>query len=111
MKIVIVMPAFNVARTLEKTFLGLPAHLRRHVVLGANQSSDGTSEAVKRLGIEAIRHDKNYSYGGDVKRLLHHALAGGADIVVELHPDFQYDPRLVDILVEYITRGYFDVMQ
>ena len=111
MKIVIVMPAFNVARTLEKTFLGLPLPLRRHVVLGDNQSTDGTGEVAKRLGIEVIRHDKNYSYGGNMKRLLRHAVAQGADIVVELHPDFQYDPRLVDILVEYLKRGYFDVMQ
>ncbi len=111
MKVVVVMPAFNVARTLEKTYHALPASLRKHVLLGDNQSTDGTSELATRLGIEVIRHEKNYGYGGNLKRLFRHAIAHGADVVVELHPDFQYDPGLVDILVEYIRRDYFDVMQ
>lgn len=111
MNVVVVMPGVNVERTLEKTYLALPAHLRQHVLLGDNQSTDGTSAVAERLGIEVLRHEKNYGYGGNLKRLFRHALAHGADIVVELHPDFQYDPRLVDILVAYIQRGYFDVMQ
>lgn len=111
MKVVVVMPAFNVVRTLEKTYRGLPANLRAHVLLGDNQSTDGTGELAKRLGIEVIRHEQNFGYGGNLKRLFRQAVARGADVVVELHPDFQYDPRLVDIMVEYIRRGYFDVMQ
>lgn len=110
-KVVIVMPAFNVARTLEKTYASLPAALRRHVLLGDNQSTDETAAVAARLSIDVIRHDKNYGYGGNLKRLFRRALEQGADIVVELHPDFQYEPALVDILVEYIHRGYFDVMQ
>lgn len=111
MKTVIVMPTYSAVRTLEKTYLGLPPALRRHVILGDNQSRDGTVALAKRLGIEVLQHDKNYGYGGNLKRLFRHTLNQGADIVVELHPDFQYDPRLVDILVAYIERGYFDVMQ
>lgn len=111
MNVVIVMPAFNVARTLEKTVQALPDRFRAHIVLGDNQSMDATAEVARRLGLEVIRHDRNYGYGGNLKRLFRHALAQGAQIVVELHPDFQYDPRLVDLLVAYIERGYFDVMQ
>lgn len=111
MKVVVVMPAFNAAQTLEKTYRGLPESLRTHVLLGDNQSTDGTAELASRLGIEVLRHDQNYGYGGNLKRLFRHAIAGGADIIAELHPDFQYDPGLIDILVEYIRRDYFDVMQ
>ncbi len=111
MKIIVVMPTYSAARTLEKTYFGLPEPLRKHVVLGDNQSSDGTNALAKQLGIEVIRHDKNYGYGGNLKRLFRHAINQGADIIVELHPDFQYDPRLIDLLVAYIQRGYFDVMQ
>lgn len=111
MKVIIVMPAFNVARTLEKTYDAIPETLRAHILLGDNQSTDGTGEVAARLGIQVIRHDRNYSYGGNMKRLLRRAVAEGADIVVELHPDFQYDPGIVDVLVAYLQRGYFEVMQ
>ncbi len=111
MKVIIVMPVFNAARTLEKTYRGLSESLRQHVIVGDNQSTDGTFELATRLGLDVIRHDKNYGYGGNLKRLFRHALDHGADIVVELHGDYQYDPGLVDILVAYIQRGYFDVMQ
>ncbi|MBI3319253.1 MAG: glycosyltransferase family 2 protein [Candidatus Omnitrophica bacterium] len=97
--------------TLEKTYRGLPAPLRRHVLLGDNQSTDDTAAVAERLSIDVIRHEKNHGYGGNLKRLFRRAIEQGADIVVELHPDFQYEPGLVDILVEYIHRGYFDVMQ
>ena len=111
MKVAVVMPALNAAHTLGKTVLALPEGIRKDVLLGDNHSTDGTYEIAKRLGIEVIRHEKNFGYGGNLKRLFRHAISHGADIVVELHPDFQYDPRLVDLLVEYIRRGYFDVMQ
>ena len=111
MNVAIVMPAFNVAETLEKTYRGLPPALRQHVILGDNHSTDGTAEAAERLGIQVLRHAQNYGYGGNLKRLFAQAMAQGADIIAELHPDFQYDPGLVDILVEYIRRDYFDVMQ
>src|SRR4051794_23428894 len=110
-KVVIVMPALNVARTLEKTYYSIPRSLRTHVILGDNQSTDETVAIAERLGIEVVRNDRNYGYGGNLKRLFRRALAINANIVVELHPDHQYDPRLVDILVEYIRRGYFEVMQ
>lgn len=111
LKVVIVMPAWNVAHTLEKTYQALPEALRRHVLIGDNHSVDATSDIARRLGLTVMRHDKNYGYGGNLKRLFRRAIAEGADIIVELHPDFQYDPGLVDLLVEFIRRDYFDVMQ
>lgn len=111
MNVVVIIPVFNAVQTLEKTYCELPDALRAQVVVGDNQSTDGTFELAKRLGLNVLRHDKNYGYGGNLKRLFRYALDHGADIVVELHGDHQYDPRLVDILVAYIQRGYFDVMQ
>jgi glycosyltransferase involved in cell wall biosynthesis len=105
------MPGYNVANTVEQTYRAIPEPLRRHVILGDNQSSDGTSAVAERLGIQVLRHDNNYGYGGNLKRLFRAAIAQGADVVVELHADYQYEPRVIDVLVEFITRDYFDVMQ
>lgn len=110
MKVFIVMPVFNAEQTLEKTYRDLPAVLRTHVVVGDNCSTDGTYAVAKRLGVNILRHEKNHGYGGNLKRLYRYALDQGADIVVELHGDYQYDPRLIDVLVTYLQRGYFDVM-
>jgi glycosyltransferase involved in cell wall biosynthesis len=85
--------------------------MRKHVLLGANVSSDRTAEIARGLGIQVISHQQNHGYGGNLKRLYREALRQGADIVIEIHPDYQYEPRLGDILVEYIKRGYFDVIQ
>lgn len=93
------------------TYAAIPAPLQAHVLLGDNQSTDGTAEIAEALGIQVIRHDANYGYGGNLKRLFRAAVAQGADIVIELHPDYQYDPRVIDILAEFILRDYFDVMQ
>lgn len=105
------MPAFNVEKTLEQTFTALPVSLREHVILGNNQSSDRTADVAKELGIQVMTHDKNYGYGGNLKRIYREAIRQGADIVVEVHPDFQYEPSVADLLVEYIKRGHFDVIQ
>jgi len=111
LKVVVVMPAYNASKTLEKTYFALPEWLRANVLLADDHGADDTLEKAQALGITAIRNERNLGYGGNLKKLFRWALADGAGIVVELHPDFQYDPHLVDILVEYIQRGYFDVMQ
>lgn len=111
MKIVIAMPAFNVEKTLEETVNALPKQYRGSIMLGNNRSEDGTEALARRLGLDVITHDQNYGYGGNLKRLYRRALAQGADIVAEVHPDCQYDPSVVDILVAYIERGLFDVIQ
>jgi len=110
-RVFVVMPGFNVAHTVEQTFYAIPEPLRQHVILGDNQSTDATAAVAERLGIQVIRHDANYGYGGNLKRLFRAAVAQHADIVIELHPDYQYEPRVIDVLAEFITRGYFDVMQ
>ena len=105
------MPAYNVENTLEQTFNALPVSLREHVILGNNQSTDRTAEVAKKLGIQVMNHEENHGYGGNLKRIYREAISQGADIVVEVHPDFQYLPSVADLLVEYIKRGHFDVIQ
>jgi glycosyltransferase involved in cell wall biosynthesis len=110
-KVVVAMPAFNAGRTLEKTINALPAALRKCVIVGNNQSEDDTEAIAKQLGVQVMTHDRNYGYGGNLKRLYREAIRQGADIVLEVHSDYQYEPSLVDLLVSYIERGYFDVIQ
>jgi glycosyltransferase involved in cell wall biosynthesis len=111
MKVIVAMPAYNVEGTLQKTFDALPARLREHIILGNNRSEDGTEAVARRLGLQVMSHDQNYGYGGNLKRLYREALRQGADIVLEVHPDFQYEPSMGDLLVAYVERGYFDVIQ
>jgi glycosyltransferase involved in cell wall biosynthesis len=114
MKIMVIMPAYNVASTLERTVAALPAALREHpenILLGNNRSSDDTGALAARLGLQVMNHPENYGYGGNLKRLYREALRQGADVLVEVHPDYQYEPALADMLVEYVKRGYFEVIQ
>lgn len=103
--------AYNVERTLEKTFLALPDVLKPHVVVGDNASTDGTRETAKRLGIRCVTHDRNYGYGGNLKRLFELFLKEGADVAVEIHGDYQYEPSLADLMVGYVARGHYDLIQ
>jgi glycosyltransferase involved in cell wall biosynthesis len=105
------MPAYNVEKTLTKTVEALPAALREHIILGNNQSEDGTDALARGLGLYVMTHDRNYGYGGNLKRIYREALRQGADIMLEVHPDYQYEPSVGDLLVAYIERGYFDVIQ
>ncbi len=111
MKVIVTMPAYNVEKTLVQTYEALPVSLREHILLGNNVSEDNTAELAKSLGIDVITHERNLGYGGNLKRLYREALRRGADVVVEVHPDFQYEPSLADMLVEYIKRGFYDVIQ
>jgi glycosyltransferase involved in cell wall biosynthesis len=109
-KLCIVMPAYNAEKKLEQTVNALPAAWRRHIVVCDDCSKDDTVALARRLGLAVIVHTRNTGYGGNQKTLYQAALDCGADVVVMVHPDFQYDPTLVPYLVEYIQRGYFDVM-
>jgi glycosyltransferase involved in cell wall biosynthesis len=111
MKVIVTMPAYNVERTLVQTYEALPASLKEHILLGNNVSEDRTAEIARGLGIDVITHERNLGYGGNLKRLYREALRRGADVVVEVHPDYQYEPSLADMLVEYIKRGFYDVIQ
>lgn len=110
-KIVVVMPAYNASETLEKTYSEIPFEIVDEVILVDDHSKDDTFEVAKRLGIHhVIRHDKNKGYGGNQKTCYAKALAIGADVVVMLHPDYQYTPLILEAMVYPIARGVHDVM-
>ena len=110
-KIVVVMPAYNAAVTLKKTYEEIPFNIVDEVILVDDHSKDHTSEVAKSLGInKVIRHEINTGYGGNQKTCYKAALDSGADIVVMLHPDYQYTPLLLEAMIYPIARGLFDVM-
>ncbi|MEO0472151.1 MAG: glycosyltransferase family 2 protein [Bacteroidota bacterium] len=110
-KVVVVMPAYNAAETLEKTYRELPFEFVDEVILVDDVSSDQTVEVARDLGINhVIRHPKNRGYGGNQKTCYQEALRAGADIVVMVHPDYQYTPKLLEAMVFPIANGLFPVM-
>ena len=110
MKIVIVMPAYNAAHTLEKTYNDIPKNIASETILVDDQSHDKTVEIANKLGIKTFLHNKNLGYGGNQKTCYREALKLKADIVVMLHPDYQYDPKLIPFLIEPIKQDVFDIM-
>ena len=109
-RVVIVMPAYNAAKTLERTYADIPHDLVHHVILVDDVSRDETIEIAKRLGIEVIAHRQNLGYGGNQKTCYDRALEWGADVVVMLHPDYQYDATRIPQLVAPILAGERDLM-
>src|SRR5438034_360038 len=109
-KIVVVMPAYNAGRTLRMTYEQLPKDTVNLVILVDDGSTDTTLEVARQLGLEIFVHNRNYGYGANQKTCYAEALRAGADIVVMVHPDYQYDPTLVPQIVEPITRGEADVV-
>jgi glycosyltransferase involved in cell wall biosynthesis len=109
-KVVIVMPAYNAARTLERTYADIPHDLVDHLILVDDVSKDETVEIARRLGLEVIVHRQNRGYGGNQKTCYDRALEWGADVVVMLHPDYQYDATRIPQLVDPILAGEADLM-
>jgi glycosyltransferase involved in cell wall biosynthesis len=109
-KVVVVMPAYNAAKTIERTYADIPAGVVSHVILVDDVSQDETVEIAQRLGIEVVVHVQNRGYGGNQKTCYLHALAAGADIVVMLHPDYQYDSRKIPELIRPIQGGCADLV-
>jgi len=109
-RVIIVMPAFNAARTLERTVADIPQHAADEIVLVDDASRDETVPIAKRLGLTVIRHDVNKGYGGNQKTCYQEALDRQADIVVMIHPDYQYDARLVPFLTGLIAADVCDVI-
>lgn len=110
-KIIVVMPAYNAEKTLEQTYREIPFNIVDEVILVDDFSKDNTFEEARNLGInKVIRHEKNTGYGGNQKTCYKEALNRGADIVVMLHPDYQYTPLLLEAMIYPIARGLFDVM-
>jgi glycosyltransferase involved in cell wall biosynthesis len=109
-KICVVLPAFNAARTLEKTFHEIPTDVVDDVILVDDASTDDTLRLAKKLGVFAVRHDYNRGYGGNQKTCYRLALERGADIVIMLHPDYQYTPKLLLPIASMLCSGLFDVV-
>jgi glycosyltransferase involved in cell wall biosynthesis len=110
MKVIVVMPAYNAAHTLERTYNDLPKEVVDQVILVDDVSKDETVQVARRLGLEVVIHIQNKGYGGNQKTCYLEALKAGADIVVMLHPDYQYDSRLVPELIAPIAEGKADMM-
>ncbi|MFT4113076.1 glycosyltransferase family 2 protein [Silvibacterium sp.] len=107
-RVAVVLPAYNAGLTLERTVRELPPGVVDELILTDDASSDNTCELAVRLGIKTIRHDKNRGYGGNQKTCYTAALASDADIVVMLHPDYQYAPGLVGAMAGLIASGEYD---
>jgi glycosyltransferase involved in cell wall biosynthesis len=108
-RVCVVMPAYNAATTLERTVAEVPRDIVDDIVLVDDRSSDETFAIAKRLDLHTIRHEKNRGYGGNQKTCYQAALGLGADIVVMVHPDYQYTPLLIPALASCIASGLFDV--
>ena len=110
-KITVVMPAYNAELTLKKTYEEVPREIVDEVILVDDRSRDNTPDLARQLGIDrVIVHDVNKGYGGNQKTCYTAALENGADIVIMLHPDYQYTPRLIEAMVYPIAHGLFPVM-
>jgi glycosyltransferase involved in cell wall biosynthesis len=109
-KIVVVMPAYNAEKTLRMTYEELPHEYVDEVILVDDASTDVTSSVARELGIKTIIHEQNTGYGGNQKTCYREALKLGADIVVMVHPDYQYSPRLVTAMASMITSRHYDIV-
>jgi glycosyltransferase involved in cell wall biosynthesis len=108
-KIVVVMPAYNAALTLHKTYSELPFEIVDEVILVDDDSSDSTADLARKMGLSVFKHKQNLGYGRNQKTCYREALKRGADIVVMLHPDYQYSPKLIISLAGMIAYGEFDI--
>lgn len=105
------MPAYNAEQTLQKTYEEIPFGIVDEVILVDDRSKDNTAEKARKLGVNrVIVHDQNKGYGGNQKTCYTEAIRAGADIIVMLHPDYQYTPRLIEAMVFPIAHGLFPVM-
>lgn len=109
-QVVVVMPAYNAEQTLEKTYRDIPKGLVTEVIVVDDDSHDKTVDVAKKLGLTVVVHAKNLGYGGNQKTCYKEAIVRGADVVVMIHPDYQYDATLTEELIEPILSGRFDIM-
>jgi glycosyltransferase involved in cell wall biosynthesis len=108
-RIAVVMPAYNAEKTLEKTVRALPTIVDIKILVD-DSSSDNTARLSEELGVQTFIHDRNYGYGRNQQTCYREALKAGADIVVMLHPDYQYTPSLVSAMADMVASGIYDVV-
>ena len=109
-RIIVVMPAYRAARTLRATYEAIPRDVVDDVILTDDASDDATAVLSRELGIRTLVHDRNRGYGANQKTCYAEALRRGADVVVMLHPDYQYEPRLVTAMASMVTSDVYDVV-
>lgn len=109
-KVIVILPAYNAEKTLEMTYREIPFDLVDDVLLVDDASSDRTAEIAKSLGIKTVIHPENKGYGGNQKTCYREALSMGADIIIMLHPDYQYTPKLIPAMAYLIESGEFDAV-
>jgi glycosyltransferase involved in cell wall biosynthesis len=109
-RLVVVMPAYNAEATIRRTLDDIPPGFVDEVILVDDASRDATADVARELGLHTIRHPRNRGYGGNQKTCYAEALARGADVVVMLHPDYQYSPKLVPALASMIASGQYDAV-
>jgi len=102
------MPAYNAERTLRRTYAEIPTDVVDDVILVDDKSQDQTAEIARTLGIKTIVHSKNLGYGGNQKTCYKEAIKLGADVVIMVHPDYQYTPKLITAMASLIAEGLFD---
>ena len=109
-RVAVVMPAYQAERTLERTYRQIPLDIVDDVLLVDDASSDGTVAAAVALGIDTFVHARNRGYGANQKTCYRAALDRGADVVIMVHPDYQYDPRLIAAMAAMVCSGVYDVV-
>lgn len=109
-KVIIVMPAYNAAKTVKSTYAEIPQRFRKDIILVDDGSTDNTIEIARKLGIRVFAHTRNLGYGGNQKTCYYEALKLDPAVVVMLHPDYQYDAKLIEELVRPILEGRYDFM-
>ena len=109
-RIIVIMPAYNAEKTLRRTYGEIPFEIVDEVILTDDYSSDDTVRVARELGLTVFVHDHNIGYGGNQKTCYREALRRGADIVVMVHPDYQYTPNLVSAMASMLAFGEFDAV-
>jgi glycosyltransferase involved in cell wall biosynthesis len=109
-KVAVVLPAYKAELTLERTYRGIPADIADTILLVDDASTDGTVDKARALGIKTFVHSRNMGYGANQKTCYTEALKTGADIIVMVHPDYQYEPRLITAMAAMIASGIYEVV-
>jgi glycosyltransferase involved in cell wall biosynthesis len=109
-KIVVVMPAYNAAKTLEKTYIEIPKDIVDEILIVDDHSNDETVKIAKNLGLDIFIHEKTIGYGANQKTCYQEALKRNADIIIMLHPDYQYSPQLIPAMAGLLSANMFDIV-